>query len=267
MMTSCVVAMSGFQDWRQHGSGYTLDPAFPVQVKIGAKIMQKFLVTQPNQPDIFDTPSQDKLSVLKFSSMLEASERDGRCIPAPFTPCACGMQQEPRCAFNGNGFFENRITTAGDCSVSAIPYMDNCQAANQQPTLSSNVDNDFVSSSLQPDQHGDHFFPQPSANSRDHHLKRNYSRHRQCLPNRRTDVNDIGIRHGFQRRHGASHLGRFTANVRERDRMRVLSVAFDELKEVLPWIPPNTRLSKLETLKLACFYINHLDRILEKFHK
>ncbi|CAB0003127.1 unnamed protein product, partial [Nesidiocoris tenuis] len=41
---------------------------------------------------------------------------------------------------------------------------------------------------------------------------------------------------------------RNAANARERARMRVLSRAFCRLKTTLPWVPPDTKLSKLDTL-------------------
>ena len=44
---------------------------------------------------------------------------------------------------------------------------------------------------------------------------------------------------------------RNAANARERARMRVLSKAFSRLKTSLPWVPPDTKLSKLDTLRLA----------------
>ena len=55
---------------------------------------------------------------------------------------------------------------------------------------------------------------------------------------------------------------RGAANARERTRMRVLSKAFGRLKLTLPWVPPDTKLSKLDTLRLATSYISHLKRIL-----
>ena len=56
---------------------------------------------------------------------------------------------------------------------------------------------------------------------------------------------------------------RGAANARERTRMRVLSKAFGRLKLTLPWVPPDTKLSKLDTLRLATSYIGHLQRILD----
>ncbi|GIY04048.1 transcription factor 21 [Caerostris extrusa] len=54
------------------------------------------------------------------------------------------------------------------------------------------------------------------------------------------------------------------ANARERARMRVLSRAFSRLKTSLPWVPPDTKLSKLDTLRLAATYIAHLRKILKE---
>ncbi|XP_033932121.1 transcription factor 21 [Pseudochaenichthys georgianus] len=58
------------------------------------------------------------------------------------------------------------------------------------------------------------------------------------------------------------HGPRNAANARERARMRVLSKAFSRLKTTLPWVPSDTKLSKLDTLRLASSYIAHLRQIL-----
>lgn len=58
------------------------------------------------------------------------------------------------------------------------------------------------------------------------------------------------------------HPQRNAANARERARMRVLSKAFYRLKTTLPWVPVDTKLSKLDTLRLATSYIAHLRAIL-----
>ncbi|XP_061560641.1 transcription factor 21 [Phycodurus eques] len=55
---------------------------------------------------------------------------------------------------------------------------------------------------------------------------------------------------------------RNAANARERARMRVLSKAFSRLKTSLPWVPADTKLSKLDTLRLASSYIAHLRQVL-----
>lgn len=63
-------------------------------------------------------------------------------------------------------------------------------------------------------------------------------------------------------RHGDKPGQRNAANARERARMRILSKAFSRLKTTLPWVPPDTKLSKLDTLRLATSYIAHLRTIL-----
>ncbi|KAM9839211.1 musculin [Aulostomus maculatus] len=57
---------------------------------------------------------------------------------------------------------------------------------------------------------------------------------------------------------------RNAANARERARMRVLSKAFSRLKTSLPWVPADTKLSKLDTLRLASSYISHLRQLLQE---
>ncbi|XP_012284433.1 transcription factor 21 [Orussus abietinus] len=59
-----------------------------------------------------------------------------------------------------------------------------------------------------------------------------------------------------------SRAPRNAANARERARMRVLSKAFCRLKTTLPWVPADTKLSKLDTLRLAATYIAHLRAVL-----
>ncbi|XP_034718463.1 musculin [Etheostoma cragini] len=61
----------------------------------------------------------------------------------------------------------------------------------------------------------------------------------------------------------ARQLQRNAANARERARMRVLSKAFSRLKTSLPWVPADTKLSKLDTLRLASSYISHLRQLLQ----
>ena len=56
---------------------------------------------------------------------------------------------------------------------------------------------------------------------------------------------------------------RNAANARERARMRVLSKGFSRLKTSLPWVPADTKLSKLDTLRLASSYISHLRQLLQ----
>lgn len=45
--------------------------------------------------------------------------------------------------------------------------------------------------------------------------------------------------------------------------MRVLSSAFYRLKTIIPWVPHDTKLSKLDTLRLARNYIAYLSATLD----
>ncbi|CAN9506113.1 unnamed protein product [Ophioblennius macclurei] len=65
------------------------------------------------------------------------------------------------------------------------------------------------------------------------------------------------------RQRDARQTQRNAANARERARMRVLSKAFSRLKTSLPWVPADTKLSKLDTLRLASSYISHLRQLLQ----
>ncbi|XP_036346944.1 neurogenin-2 [Rhagoletis pomonella] len=64
-------------------------------------------------------------------------------------------------------------------------------------------------------------------------------------------------------KNGNPPVQRNAANARERARMRVLSSAFGRLKTKLPNIPPDTKLSKLDTLRLATMYIKQLKVLAE----
>lgn len=73
------------------------------------------------------------------------------------------------------------------------------------------------------------------------------------------------IENSSENSNGSANLNgiqRLAANDRERTRMRVLSKAFVRLKTSLPWVPTDTKLSKLDTLKLATSYISYLTKIL-----
>ena len=52
---------------------------------------------------------------------------------------------------------------------------------------------------------------------------------------------------------------RLEANARERDRTMSVNCAFKTLRDLIPTEPPDRKLSKIETLRLATSYINHLN--------
>lgn len=57
---------------------------------------------------------------------------------------------------------------------------------------------------------------------------------------------------------------RMAANARERKRMEHLNDAFDRLRQYLPKLENNQKLSKHETLQMAQTYITELDHLLKK---
>uniref|UniRef100_A0A8C5PDL8 Musculin n=1 Tax=Leptobrachium leishanense TaxID=445787 RepID=A0A8C5PDL8_9ANUR len=85
-------------------------------------------------------------------------------------------------------------------------------------------------------------------------------RKRGCRSHQSPDKKQQGVRPPKE----CKQTQRNAANARERARMRVLSKAFSRLKTSLPWVPPDTKLSKLDTLRLASSYIAHLRQLLQE---
>nr|XP_046260556.1 helix-loop-helix protein 2-like [Scatophagus argus] len=50
---------------------------------------------------------------------------------------------------------------------------------------------------------------------------------------------------------------------RERVRVLAFNVAFAELRKLLPTLPPDKKLSKIEILRLAICYISYLNHVLD----
>ncbi|CAG9818802.1 unnamed protein product [Phaedon cochleariae] len=57
---------------------------------------------------------------------------------------------------------------------------------------------------------------------------------------------------------------RLAANARERRRMNGLNDAFDKLREVIPSLDAEHKLSKYETLQMAQTYISALMELLDR---
>ena len=58
---------------------------------------------------------------------------------------------------------------------------------------------------------------------------------------------------------------RLAANARERRRMNSLNDAFEKLREVVPALGSDRKLSKFETLQMAQTYINALHELLKRY--
>ena len=57
---------------------------------------------------------------------------------------------------------------------------------------------------------------------------------------------------------GVPEKPRIIANMRERDRTQSVNSAFSSLRDLIPTEPLDRKLSKIETLRLATSYIQHL---------
>lgn len=63
---------------------------------------------------------------------------------------------------------------------------------------------------------------------------------------------------------GSMEIPRGTANRKERKRTLTMNSAFAELRDHIPNVPPDTKLSKIKTLRLAISYIKFLMEVLEE---
>ncbi|RVE75847.1 hypothetical protein OJAV_G00002810 [Oryzias javanicus] len=73
-------------------------------------------------------------------------------------------------------------------------------------------------------------------------------------------VNGAAVHHS----HPRTVKRRPTANRKERRRTQSINSAFAELRECIPNVPADTKLSKIKTLRLATSYISYLMDILDK---
>ncbi|KAK4886145.1 hypothetical protein RN001_002416 [Aquatica leii] len=82
---------------------------------------------------------------------------------------------------------------------------------------------------------------------------------------RRRDRNDMSnlSREERRRRRRATQKYRTAHATRERIRVEAFNVAFAELRKLLPTLPPDKKLSKIEILRLAICYIAYLNHVLD----
>ncbi|XP_012276881.2 helix-loop-helix protein 1 [Orussus abietinus] len=66
-----------------------------------------------------------------------------------------------------------------------------------------------------------------------------------------------------RRRRRATQKYRTAHATRERVRVEAFNLAFSELRKLLPTLPPDKKLSKIEILRLAICYIAYLNHVLE----
>uniref|UniRef100_A0A669QSP7 Nescient helix-loop-helix 1 n=2 Tax=Phasianus colchicus TaxID=9054 RepID=A0A669QSP7_PHACC len=66
-----------------------------------------------------------------------------------------------------------------------------------------------------------------------------------------------------RRRRRATAKYRTAHATRERIRVEAFNMAFAELRKLLPTLPPDKKLSKIEILRLAICYISYLNHVLD----
>lgn len=66
-----------------------------------------------------------------------------------------------------------------------------------------------------------------------------------------------------RRRRRATQKYRLAHATRERIRVEAFNVAFADLRKLLPTLPPDKKLSKIEILRLAICYISYLNHVLD----
>ncbi len=66
-----------------------------------------------------------------------------------------------------------------------------------------------------------------------------------------------------RRRRRATAKYRLAHATRERIRVEAFNMAFAQLRHLLPTLPPDKKLSKIEILKLAICYIGYLNHVLD----
>ena len=72
-----------------------------------------------------------------------------------------------------------------------------------------------------------------------------------------------GSRQERRRHRRATERYRTAHATRERVRVEAFNAAFGQLRRMLPTLPPDKKLSKIEILRLAICYITFLDHVLE----
>ncbi|KAJ3657675.1 hypothetical protein Zmor_009462 [Zophobas morio] len=82
---------------------------------------------------------------------------------------------------------------------------------------------------------------------------------------KREKSSDMGAlsREERRRRRRATQKYRTAHATRERIRVEAFNVAFAELRKLLPTLPPDKKLSKIEILRLAICYIAYLNHVLD----
>uniref|UniRef100_A0A0K0F6H4 Fer3-like protein (inferred by orthology to a human protein) n=1 Tax=Strongyloides venezuelensis TaxID=75913 RepID=A0A0K0F6H4_STRVS len=102
------------------------------------------------------------------------------------------------------------------------------------------------------------FYPNKTDNEGSYYKNYQYFYHENEIP-----LNNINCVNTNDEDNYKSQARRDAANERERKRMKSLNKGFDELRQKLPSLSYKKKLSKVDTLKQAITYIQHLHKILQ----
>ncbi|CAM1314631.1 NHLH1 (predicted) [Pycnogonum litorale] len=93
-------------------------------------------------------------------------------------------------------------------------------------------------------------------------IRSSYQRMHRENTNPNNSSNNMG-REERRRRRRATQKYRTAHATRERIRVEAFNLAFNELRKLLPTLPPDKKLSKIEILRLAICYISYLNHVLD----
>ena len=96
----------------------------------------------------------------------------------------------------------------------------------------------------------------------DLNLDAHLSLHRQSAISIRQVLNGQSAAQTPKRKRKTTPAQRVAANVRERRRMCSLNASFDKLRKRVPAFPHEKRLSRIQTLRLAMYYISFMTELL-----
>ncbi len=89
------------------------------------------------------------------------------------------------------------------------------------------------------------------------------TKHHKCETNGKDRFGGHLTREERRKRRRATTKYRAAHATRERMRVEAFNTAFSELRLLLPTLPPDKKLSKMEILRLAICYISYLNHVLD----
>ncbi|CAG0918067.1 unnamed protein product [Notodromas monacha] len=103
----------------------------------------------------------------------------------------------------------------------------------------------------------DHHFVSTTTSSPPYHNNNNHHHHHQASSGGHLTREERRRRRRATQKYRAAHASR------ERVRVEAFNGAFAQLRKLLPTLPPDKKLSKIEILRLAICYIAYLNHVLE----